>query len=171
MAGELDNKSLFPLQPPWPTVSSFTLLLEGVSLYPQHFASLLQCLFQKWLSNIPAYSFFLDSRAVLCLLTQGFVGKKIILAAPCPNTQLPWPFCPATLGWCSAILIHVCHVLYSVHINIKAIFSLHNNSSCYLHFADEVIEAHRGNIQSYASIERCNWYKDQGFWLQVKCSF
>ena len=90
--------------------------------------------------------FSLDSRAILCLLTQAFVGKTVILVDLCSYSQLPWPLCLATLGWYSAILIQICCVLYKVHISFKDIFRLHNNPMCYPHFTDEVIEVHRGEI-------------------------
>lgn len=74
---------------------------------------------------IVVFFFFLDSRAFLCLLTQAFVGKTVILADLCPYFQLPWPLYLATLGWYSAILIHIYYVIYNVHISFKDIFSLH----------------------------------------------
>lgn len=90
--------------------------------------------------------FFLDSRAIWCLLTQAFVGKTGILVDLCSYSQLPWPLCLATLGWYSAIFIQICCVLYKVHISFKDIFRLHSNRICYPHFMDEVIEVHRGKI-------------------------
>ena len=110
-------------------MSSFIVLLGAASLHPQHSPSFLQGLFQKWLSNKSTYSCFfffsLDSRAFLCLLTEAFVGKTVILSDLCPYFQLPGPLYLATLGWYSAILIHICYVIYNVHISFKDIFSLH----------------------------------------------
>lgn len=80
----------------------------------------------------------MDSRVILYLLTWAF--------APCSYSHPSWLLCPATLGWCSAILINFCRVPYNVHISLKDFLSLHNILTMLSHFTDEVIEVHRGNI-------------------------
>lgn len=72
------------------------------------------------------------------LLTRAF--------ASCSYSQPSWLLCPATLGWCSGILISFCRVLHNVHISLKNFFSLHNNLTMLSHFTDEVIEVHRSSI-------------------------
>lgn len=81
---------------------------------------------------------FIDSRVILYLLTRAF--------ASCSYSQPSWLLCPATLGWCSGILISFCRVLHNVHISLKNFFSLHNNLTMLSHFTDEVIEVHRSSI-------------------------
>lgn len=80
----------------------------------------------------------MDSRVILYLLTWAF--------APCSYSHPSWCLCPATLGWCSAILINFCRVPHNVHISLKDFLSFHNILTMLSHFTDGVIEVHRSNI-------------------------
>lgn len=126
--------------------------------------------FQTYLLN--SFFFLTEELFCVCWCNLGHLLGKVILAAPFPYSQLLSCLCPATFGWCTAILIHICNVLYNVFISFKDIFSLQNNPTVLSPFYRWDHWGSQGqHIQSHASAERRNWYGDQDFWLQVKCSF
>lgn len=116
MAEELDNKSLFPPWPLWPTLSSFIVSLGGVSLvllHHHHFPSLFELSFRSDCQIYPFRVVFLNRGAVMSLLAWTFVRekKKRKSQSFIPIFLNLWSLCLVLPGCFLAIFTHFCSVL------------------------------------------------------------